>query len=448
MKEDPGHPFLRKADSFIRRHQLLTDGELCLVALSGGADSVALLLTLQRLGFRLHAAHCNFHLRGEESDRDEQFCRLLCQRMGIPLSVAHFATRDYAQAHHVSIEMAARALRYDYFERLREDLGAAAIAVAHHRDDSVETMLLNLIRGTGLHGLTGISPRQGKVVRPLLCVSRSEIEAALHEWGEPFVTDSSNGVDDVVRNKIRLRLLPLMREINPSVAESLDVTASRLRQVADVFDEAMDRRVEEAGVETGIEGRAAYQLDKMADEYTLFYILSRYGFTPAAAESIYACLQTPRTGALFTSSTHEALIDRGLLLVQPKDDGFKPMRLPVEGKYMVTEKRWLHIAVRPMDETFCMEKSPMRAYMDADKVRLPLFLRRTGQGDSFLPFGMKGRKLVSDFLTDQKVNLFDKRSQLVLTDADDSILWVVGRRADNRYRLDSSTKRVLIATFG
>lgn len=204
--------FIQKVREYIQDQHLLTSTkELYLVALSGGADSVALLLSLRALGYQVEACHCNFHLRGEESNRDEQFCVKLCERLAIPLHRIHFDTRSYATLHKESIELAARNLRYRYFEQLRQDMNAEGICVAHHRDDSVETVLINLVRGTGINGLTGISSRNGNILRPLLCVNKEEILAYLEEKNESYITDSSNLVDDVVRNKIRLRILPLLK---------------------------------------------------------------------------------------------------------------------------------------------------------------------------------------------------------------------------------------------
>ena len=195
-----------KVSDFIGKHQLLSHEGLHLVALSGGPDSVALLLVLRELGYKIEAAHCNFHLRGEESDRDEEFVKSLCNKLDIPFHIIHFDTREYATLHQVSVEMAARDLRYGYFRQLCQDIGAASVCVAHHRDDAVETLLMNLLRGSGIHGLTGIRPKNGAIVRPLLCVSREEIEQYLHSIGQDYVTDSTNLVNDVMRNKIRLEV--------------------------------------------------------------------------------------------------------------------------------------------------------------------------------------------------------------------------------------------------
>ena len=214
--------------SFIAANSLIP-GEMewkGLVALSGGADSVCLLMICKRLNLNVEAVHCNFRLRGEESDRDEKFCEGLCEREGVPFHRVHFDTRTYAELHGVSIEMAARELRYDYFEQLRRSIQADAILVAHHRDDSVETVLMNLVRGTGIHGLQGIKPKNGNILRPLLCVGRKDIEEWLHTLGQDYVTDSTNLEDDVVRNKIRLNVIPLLQEINPSVSDNISLTAS------------------------------------------------------------------------------------------------------------------------------------------------------------------------------------------------------------------------------
>ena len=182
---------MERVAAYIQKEGLLSREGLHIVALSGGADSVALLLILHRLGYRIEAAHCNFHLRGEESDRDETFVKSLCKEHNIPLHLIHFDTAEYASLHQVSIEMAARELRYRYFEQLRHDIGAETVCVAHHRDDAVETLLMNLLRGSGIHGLTGIRPQNGYIVRPLLCLSRQEVEAFLREAGQPFVNDST-----------------------------------------------------------------------------------------------------------------------------------------------------------------------------------------------------------------------------------------------------------------
>ena len=243
----------RTVRSYIERNRLLSDDDRrpVLVGLSGGADSVALLSVLVRLGYACVALHCDFHLRGEESERDAAFARTFAESLGVPFYQTDFDTVAYAREHHLSIEMAARALRYAWFEELRERLGAQAIAVAHHRDDSVETVVMNLIRGTGIRGLTGIRPRNGFVVRPLLCVSRADIVAWLENQGIRYVTDSTNLSDAYTRNFIRLNVLPLLERINPSVREAIARSAEHLSAVASVYAYEIARAREEVIVSEG-----------------------------------------------------------------------------------------------------------------------------------------------------------------------------------------------------
>ena len=317
-----------KVRKYIDHHKLLEDNGLYLVALSGGADSVALLLLLHEHGFRVHAAHCNFHLRGGESDRDEAFCESVCAERQIPLHKAHFDTHEYAQLHKVSIEMAARELRYHWFEQLRRDMDADGICVAHHRDDSVETVLLNLIRGTGLRGLTGIQPRNGYILRPLLCVSREDIEQYLLQLHQPYVTDSTNLEADVQRNRVRLQLMPLLKTLNPSVCESIQQTASHLAEAQVVLD----------AVNEEFKSRNILELSMLSkygsSEYVVFEWLKNYGFNGTQAQQIL----TAETGRVFSSSMgYDLLRDRDRLIVESSLKPLKPLRIPEEGTYVMED---------------------------------------------------------------------------------------------------------------
>ena len=441
------HPFLQIVNDFIVGHDLLSPEGKYLVALSGGADSIALLKSLSMLHYNVEAVHCNFHLRGEESDRDEAFCRQRCDELGVCLHVAHFATKEYAEVHHVSVEMAARDLRYDYFEKLRRDVGADDVVVAHHKDDSVETVLMNLIRGTGLHGLMGIAPRRDHIVRPLLCVSRQQIEAFLDDLGVPYVTDSTNLCDDVVRNKIRLNVIPRLKEINPSATEAIAKTASRLRQAAEIFDEAIAGKITEARVKTeDLDDsclEAVFDIDKIVEEYTLFHILAPYGFSSSMIENVFKALKTARSGAVFCSVSHELLIDRGKLIVQAIQPVFQPYRIPEEGIYRLSNQCRLCVTRVPLEEVTFKKGYCDTIFVDADKLSFPLIIRTAMPGDRIHPLGMKGSRLVSDILTDEKVNLFDKRRQLVLVDAKGEIVWLVGRRLNRHFSITPHTQSVL-----
>ena len=434
-----------KVERYIEKYKLLKSSELYLVALSGGADSVALLLLLKNAHFNVHAAHCNFHLRGEESDRDEAFCVELCKGLGVELHRAHFDTREYAELHKVSIEMTARELRYKWFEQLRQDIGAAGICVAHHRDDSVETVLLNLVRGTGLRGLTGIHPRNGNILRPLLCVSRAEIEAFLAEKGQEYVTDSTNLEANVQRNIVRLEVLPLLRNLNPAVAENIQRTAENLAEAQQVLNVAI-ARINDSNI-LNLRDIEAYG----SSEYLTFEWLKKYGFNGDQVRQILDA----ETGKIVSSGTgYDVLKDRGRLIVEKSEVTFHSQRnvisrpskrivVPEEGTYVLDENTRFSVRKRPV----YVSKEPHIATLDAAKVRFPLTIRRVEEGDWMQPYGMKGRKLLSDLMTDQKMTVFEKRRQLVVVDSQGVIVWLVGLRAAQCVAVTDQTKEVLEIEF-
>ena len=478
---------------FASVHELFVYGGKYIVALSGGADSVSLLFVLKHLehelGIGVEAAHCNFHLRGAESVRDEEFCKQLCERLSVPLHLIHFDTQAYADLHRVSIEMAARDLRYGYFENLRRDIEAQDICVAHHRDDSVETVLLNLVRGTGLRGLRGIQPRNGNIIRPLLSLSREDIVQYLDALGESYVTDSTNLHNDVKRNKIRLDVMPLLRELNPSVSQSIFESSLRVGEALKVFDEAMKQSI--ADVTTPPRGctcpkctnqpvrkctnqpllvqqsllhqqRCTLQanhpltisIDRLkqqpSPEYTLHEILSPRGFTSAQIEQIYGSLDTCFAGKTIASDSHELAFDRGSLLVQPRTnvaDAVRSMRIPETGTYLFSDSLKIKVAAEDCGDDYVPSRAADCVCLDASDIKFPLTLRHIEQGDRFVPFGMNGMKLVSDYLTDRKKNVFEKRAQLVVTDAKQRIVWLVGERTDNRFRITPHTQQALRLTI-
>ena len=425
-----------KVSAYINKHKLLNANDLYIVALSGGADSVALLLLLKEGGFNVHAAHCNFFLRGSESDRDEAFCVDLCRQLGVELHRAHFATREYAEAHKVSVEMAARELRYNWFEQLRKDIGAVGICVAHHRDDSVETVLLNMIRGTGLRGLTGIQPRNGYVLRPLLCVSRDEIELFLAKRGQKYVIDSTNLETDVKRNKVRLQVLPLLRTLNSAVSDNIQRMAENVAEAQIVLDSLLDNFKKHNTLELS-------ELEKYgSSEYIIYEWLKNYGFNGTQARQILEA----ETGKIMSSSQgYDVLKDRERLIIERTLKPFNPMRIPEEGMYVLDEK--MRLSLRKC--AAYVSKKPFVATFDAQKVVFPLTVRRVEEGDWMIPFGMRGRKLLSDLMTDRKMTVFEKRRQLVVVDAQDVIVWAVGLRIADSVAVAETTQSVLelILTF-
>ena len=500
--------FVNQVRHFAHHHQLFTPRGKYIIALSGGADSVSLLLVLKHLeselGITLEAAHCNFHLRGDESLRDEQFCKQLCRRLHVPLHLVHFDTHAYADLHHVSIEMAARDLRYAYFEQLRRDISAADICVAHHRDDSVETLLLNLVRGTGLRGLRGIQPRNAHIIRPLLSHSRQQIEQYLDALGESYVTDSTNLHNDVKRNKIRLNVIPLLRELNPSVSQSIFETSLRVTEALKIFDDAIQHAIADITIPPRgdtcrgctclkctnqpvekctnqpllVHLRQVHPLSNCPNqpvencttpqtqnspliisvprlkqqpspEYTLHEILSPRGFTSAQIEQIYTSLDTNPTGKIITSCSHELAFDRSTLILQPKTPTplVRPMHIPETGTYVLSDNLKLKVETEECGDRYEPCRTADCASLDASDIKFPLTLRHIQPGDRFVPFGMTGTKLLSDYLTDRKKNIFEKRAQLVLTDAQQRILWLVGERTDNRFRITPHTQQALRLTL-
>ena len=424
-----------------------------IVALSGGADSVCLLLKMLDEGRHVEAAHCNFHLRGVESDRDESFVVSLCSRLGVPLHRAHFDTREYASLHKVSIEMAARTLRYDYFEKLRRDIGAEAILVAHHRDDNVETVLMNMVRGTGIRGVAGIRPRNGHILRPLLDMSRSDIEAYLRESGETYVTDSTNLEDEATRNKFRLNVIPLLRTINPRASENIHATSKHLAEAERIVEWAVSMAREEIITSQGddliidVPRLEAF----VSPEYLLNDICRDYGFSTSQIADMSEAIREHHVGAVFSSATHIAAVANinNQLCIQiskniPDQSEYK---LPEEGIYNLSSTLKVIIKSEVIADDFVISKSADCATLDYRKVAFPLTLRHVREGDRFTPFGMKGSKLVSDYLTDIKCSVIDKRRQQVVVDATGTIVWLVGRRTSDKCRIDATSTKALVISL-
>lgn len=451
IKETASRSLLQRVKSYIKAHALLTADATYLVALSGGADSVALLLALHELHYPIEAAHCNFHLREEASDKDEAFCMELCRALNIKLHLAHFDTRAYASLHHISIEMAARNLRYRYFENLRKDIGAAGICVAHHQDDNVETVLLNLIRGTGIYGLTGMKPKHGKILRPLLCVNKTDILNFLEDKQQHYRTDASNLIPDVQRNKIRLEIIPALQQINPAATRNILKTVDYLTSIEHILANVLQdvrQRVIVSSTNSLLTISIKALIKEPLYQDLLWYILKDYGFHEAQVKQILASLATG-TGKRWESKTSVLTINREMLLVKPLVENTEDTiyKIPETGNYSFTNTLHLTLSIEENHANYLIGKEPKTAFLDADKVQFPLILRHFQQGERFVPFGMTGKKLISDYLTDKKCSLFEKQQQMVLTDATGEIIWLVNQRTDNRYKVTTTTRRILKIVF-
>ena len=415
-----------KVRKYIQTNQLFSQKGLVLVGVSGGADSVALLLILKELGYQLQALHCNFHLRQEESDRDEKFVIKLCLEKGIPLLTKHFKTNEYAKSESISIEMAARELRYNWFYDTLSANNAQCIAVAHHKNDQAETLLLNLIRGTGIRGMAGMYPLRNKIARPLLCLTRQEILDYLSQIKQEYVTDSTNLERDATRNKIRLDILPQLAAINPNIINTLSDTCSIVMSSIPFYEKGTQEELEQ--IKLNESELDINSLRKSRNAAVLIYEwLKDKGFTNSQNAEIAGALDSV-SGKFWESQTHRLLKDRNKLILQEKNKDADNLHVVQEVVESITEK------------------SPSTAYFDKDKLKAPITYRTAKEGDWFIPFGMTGRKLISDYLTDIKATRFEKENQLLALCGED-IIWVVGHRSDNRYRVDKNTKHIVKLTI-
>ncbi|HOF98326.1 MAG: tRNA lysidine(34) synthetase TilS [Paludibacteraceae bacterium] len=435
---------LKKVELYIEKNKLLfpEKGKI-LVGVSGGRDSVALLDILIKLGYRCTVAHCNFHLRGEESDRDEKFVQQLSFNLNIPYYSVDFDTVNYAKQKNISIEMAARELRYSWFTSLAEKINAQAIAIAHHADDNVETLLMHLVRGTGLKGLTGISPKNGLIVRPLLCCTRNEINEYIKNNNLSFIEDSTNQSVDFQRNKIRLQVIPLLEEINPSVKKVLSESIERFSEINTFYENAIEKikkqllTVDNDQLKINID-----LLCKQASPKTiLFEILHPYGFNESIVQDIEKHLHD-ESGKIFYSPTHYLIKDRKYLIISNKIKKNETTFFITENDSEISFPIQLSITRKKKEQNFVISKDNRIIQIDASLIQYPLTLRRWTNGDTFFPFGMNRQKKLSDFFIDQKLNLKQKAETWLLL-SQNQIVWVVGLRLDNRFKITESTQEVL-----
>lgn len=436
---------IRKISKYIGNHNLLQLNDKVIVGFSGGADSVALLHALTRLDYSCIAAHCNFHLRGEESDRDEAFAQEEAKKLNIPFYKKDFDTTAYARQNRQSIEMAARELRYQWFEELRKDLKAQVIAVAHHQDDSIETFLLNVIRGTGIRGLTGIRPKNNVIIRPMLAVNRGEITQWLTKQKIDYQIDSTNLSDEYTRNFIRLRILPLLKELNPAVSEAILRTSGHLSDLEKLYlTWVEEERTKLIDAQKRI---SISQLLKSAAPQSLLYeLIKPYGFTSPLSDSVFESLQK-QSGKIFDApdSGYRIVKDRDFLLLTTQKEKDN-VCYTLNANDTLTYPIHLKTHTGEVNNSSEILKKKTVAFLDYDKLTFPLILRTWNEGDWFIPFGMKGRKKLSDYFSDRKFSRIQKDQTWLLCSGSD-IVWIIGERIDERYQIKNTTKITLIAEF-
>ena len=439
----------QRFEQYIVQNRLATHDDRILLTVSGGVDSMVMLSLFAGCGYRIGVAHCNFCLRGAESDEDEVLVEQRARSLGAEYHNRRFDTAGEMERTGESMEMAARRLRYAWFAELQRDCGYDKVAIAHHADDSVETFFINLFRGTGLRGLTGIGMRIGSIIRPLMFATRHEILDYAHQHGIPFREDSSNRSTKYLRNKIRLGLIPRIRDIRPEFTEAMSHNIGRLTETQAFVDSAV-ARIRESVVESRGDADVLH-IDRIDPSFPRNFVIyellnSAYGFRGDVCDSLCRALDADATGRRFYSKDFVACIDRGTIAVSrimPDDPCTVEIQRDARRAYCgnaVLHMEYIDIA---MIEEFGVPANT--AQIDASCLKFPLVLRRWTDGDRFVPFGMSGSKKVSDFLIDEKVSAVEKERQFVLLSGDD-IVWVVGRRIDDRYRLTDDTETVLRIT--
>ena len=434
---------LEQFQAYINRYHLIAEGDRLILALSGGIDSMVLADLLLKSKVNFVVAHCNFHLRGEESDGDERFVRKFTERNGIQCYVKQFDTEQYAADQGISIEMAARDLRYAWFEELRQQLGYDKIAVAHHADDQAETFSINLLRGAGLRGLKGMQPQNCVIIRPLLWASREQIHQYAVENQITWREDHTNAETIYLRNKIRNQLLPVFDELHPEARQGLYKSLEHLSSENELFRDLLNERLAQIVERQGDVMTIKYSslLTPHSSLQLLFEWLRQYNFNPDQCHFIFEAMPTG-IGNKYYSPTHQLVIGRNeLQLSEIKSVSDEEIQIKV-GQEEITSPIHLCFSQFEKRSDFVIDKSSNVAQLDAEKIQFPLTLRHWRHGDRFHPLGMKGSKLLSDFFVDQKFTETQKENVFLLLSADNQILWVVGHRIDDRFKIDNRTTTV------
>ncbi|MBR5027894.1 MAG: tRNA lysidine(34) synthetase TilS [Bacteroidales bacterium] len=432
----------------IRESGLFCPTDRILLAVSGGVDSVVMTDLFATAGYTFGIAHCNFHLRGSDSDSDEAFVRSLAEKYQVPVYCISFDTTAFAKEQKLSIEEAARKQRYDFFDKIAEQHGYRYIATAHHNNDAIETFFINLIRGTGLTGLHGIRPVNGKIIRPLLPFSRQEISEYATCNSLPFHEDYTNNETVFLRNKIRHQLLPLLKEMSPQIEPTMMRNMANIADAEQIFHEAIAEKQRQI---------FKYEDDKITvskDDIRqltpcntyLFEMLRPFGFNAAAVGDLLSALDS--TGRQFHSPTHTILTNRDTIIIKEKELRTNDTEYTIEkGATSITTPIHLVLEQSKTGEVHDLRTDQNTIFADSRKLKYPLILRRWRQGDRFQPFGMKTTRKVSDFFKDNHLSLFEKNEKWLLCNNDGQIIWIVGMRMDDRFKVAPQSEEILMVKF-
>ncbi|MCK4676834.1 MAG: tRNA lysidine(34) synthetase TilS [Bacteroidales bacterium] len=436
---------LQKFINYFQRLRLFNpETDKILLAVSGGMDSVALADLFYRAGYLFGIAHCNFQLRGEESEMDAHFVEQMASRMNCECYVERFNTDEYAKQHGVSVQMAARELRYKWFDQLLSEKGYHYLATAHHLDDQIETFFINLLRGTGIAGLHGILPMQNNVIRPLMFSNRKEIENYINDNQLNFRIDKSNLSLKYQRNKIRLQLIPVLAEINPDYQRAMNETIERIKNSEIIYRKEIDaikKKIIKTGKDNAIK-LSIPSLKKLSPlNAWLFEFLSPYGFNYQVVKDIIRSFDAI-SGKTFYSKTHRLVKDRDVLIIIPDEkNNLNATYMVQRGVTSLSEPFMLYMEIISDPGNYKIEASASVACLDYDKLTFPLMLRRWREGDAFHPLGMSGRKKISDFFIDNKISLPEKKGAWLLISGND-IVWLIGHRIDERFKITFNTKNI------
>jgi len=429
----------------IKQNDLLQDGDVILLALSGGIDSMVMADLFIKSGFSCAVAHCNFQLRGIESNRDEEFIHKYARQHNLPYHSVRFDTEQYADEKGISIQMAARDLRYRFFEETMDNYGYQKVAIGHNSDDNAETMIINLVRGTGLRGLSGISVKSGRIIRPMIVFTRDEISDYCRTESLEFREDHSNSETKYIRNKIRHNVLPVLKEINPSILSTLASTGefmSDYRILIENYSEEIRKEcIRQAGDHYVAEIRTIR--NHSGNKALIYEIFRPFGLKGTGLNDLINILYGNNSSFVVTA-THRIVKNRNQLLIIPLKQENDQIRIILSDIDKLKECIYFRSAMIIADvRGFLIPGNKNYAAIDLDALTFPLIIRNWLHGDMFEPFGMRGRKKVSDYFTDRKYSAKQKENALIL-ESDGRIVWIIGERIDNRFRVTGKTRKILL----